>query len=176
METIKRKQNKVVLWSDSPVLTLLTLSLGHQGWDAVVGGLLLSSTVILVLWFCNRYFEQWSKLEIPVSVLADRHQTLLPRCVPQLRGSPGQRAPTSVSECWWVKPHAKSSLLLFCLHFQLPTVFLIACPSQGTVKSTYTAPQSWSFSPVIKQSFVPALQSTPNETPHSATAAQHRTL
>lgn len=61
METVKRKQNKVVLWSDSPVLTLLTLSLGHQGWDTVLGGLLLSSTVILMLWFCNRYFEQWSK-------------------------------------------------------------------------------------------------------------------
>lgn len=61
METIKRKQNKAVLWSDSPVLALLTLSLGHQRWDAVLGELLLSSKVILMLWFCNRYFEQWSK-------------------------------------------------------------------------------------------------------------------
>lgn len=43
------------------MLTLLTLSLGHQRWDAVLGGLLLSSKVILMLWFCNRYFKQWCK-------------------------------------------------------------------------------------------------------------------
>lgn len=64
METVKKKkkrQNKAALWSDSSVLTLLTLSLGHQTWDAVLAGLLLSSKVILVVWFCNRYFKQWCK-------------------------------------------------------------------------------------------------------------------
>lgn len=45
------------------MLTLLPPSLGHQRWDAMLGGLLLSSKVILMLWFCNRYFKQWCKQE-----------------------------------------------------------------------------------------------------------------
>lgn len=100
MEIIKKKkQNKAVLWSDSSVLTLLTPSLAHQRWDAMLGGLLLSSKVILMLWFCNRYFEQWCKQEKFLSLTwLFRHQTFLHSCIPQLRGSPGPRPRTSVSE------------------------------------------------------------------------------
>ena len=43
METIKKKSKGggCVLWNNSSVLTPFPLSLGHQRWDAVLGGLLL---------------------------------------------------------------------------------------------------------------------------------------